>query len=89
MPRGELHDYGFKYRIGDIVTHVGFLRPVRQPTVQQFEIVNQTLIAGPGCSLRYYYIRLRRSLDTINTSAGTLRIQEEHLAFIPEEERDG
>ena len=86
MPRGELRDYGFKYKIGDIVTHVGFLRPVRQSSVQQFEIVNQTLIAGPGCSLRYYYIRPLSQADKGTTASGTLRVQEEHLAPIPEDE---
>jgi len=85
MPRGALHDYGFKYKIGDIVTHVGFLRPVRQPTVQQFEIVNQTLIAGPGCSLRYYYIRPLGRVNEGMAASGTLRVQEEHLAPIPED----
>ena len=86
MPRGALHNYGFKYRIGDIVTHVGFLRPVRQPIVQRFEVVNQTLIAGPGCSLRYYYIRSLSRVDEGMADSGILRVQEEHLAPIPEDE---
>ena len=77
-----MREYGFKYKIGDRVTHLGFLKPVRQPQVQQFEIVSQTLVAGPVSAQRIYYIRpVHHTTNHTETFADTLRVQEEHLTL--------
>jgi len=40
-----MHNLGFKYKVGEVVTHMGFLKPIRRPTVQQFVIVTQNALA--------------------------------------------
>ncbi|MGE0825751.1 MAG: hypothetical protein AB7G75_12910 [Candidatus Binatia bacterium] len=75
-------EYGFKYKVGDRVTHLGFLKPVRQSHVQQFEVVSQTLVAGPVSAQRIYYIRpVHRTTNHTGTFADTLRVQEENLTL--------
>ena len=77
-----MRDAGFKYKVGDLVTHVGFLKPVRQPRVPRFRIVTQTLIAGPASTQRMYTICPVHGADEPpSSSLDTLRVQEEHLAL--------
>jgi len=80
-----MRDYGFKYQVGDLVTHVGFLKPVRQPSVQRFRVMTQTLIAGPVMSQRVYCIRPVSRLDRAGGLTSHLRVQEEHLVSWPDE----
>jgi hypothetical protein len=81
-----MSNQGFKYKVGEVVTHVGFLKPVRQPTVQRFEIVTQTLVAGPGGSHRFYYVRpAGRPGSRLGSVSDTLRVQEDLLAPLPED----
>ncbi len=81
-----MNNLGFKYKVGEVVTHMGFLKPIRRPTVQQFVIVTQTLVAGPGGSQRFYYVRpAGRSGTRSESTPDTLRVQEEHLASLPED----
>ena len=81
-----MHNLGFKYKVGEVMTHMGFLKPIRRPTVQQFVIVTQTLVAGPGGSQRFYYVRpAGRSGTRSESTPDTLRVQEEHLASLPED----
>jgi hypothetical protein len=76
---------GFKYNVGDVVTHVGFLKPIRRPTIQRFIVVTRTLVAGPGGSQRIYYVRPAREQERqLSSTPDTLRVHEEHLAFLPE-----
>ena len=76
-----MRDYGFKYKLGDLVTPVGFLTPVRQPTVQQFQVVTQLLVAGPAREERVYYIHpIHDPEEQPSSSRDTLRVQEEYLA---------
>ena len=82
-----MRDFGFKYHVGDLVTHVGFLKPVRQSSVQRFRVMTQTLIAGPAFTQRVYYIRpVPQHEESARPSLGTLRVQEEHLALWPEDD---
>lgn len=77
----------FKYQVGDLVTHVGFLKPVRQPVVQQFQIVSRTLVEGPGCTHRFYYVcPTKEKLHHLTMSQDALRVHEDHLAPLPEDE---
>jgi hypothetical protein len=81
-----MHNQGFKYKVGEVVTHMGFLKPIRQPTVQQFVVVTQTLVTGPGGAQRFYYIRpAGRSGTQSQSTLDTLRVQEQHLAPLPED----
>lgn len=81
-----MHNPGFKYKVGEVVTHMGFLKPIHQPTVQRFVIVTQTLVAGPGGAQRFYYVRpAGRSETRSQSTPDTLRVQEEHLAPLPED----
>ncbi len=81
-----MRDYGFKYQVGDLVTHVGFLKPVRQPSVQRFRVMTQTLIAGPVGSQRVYYVCPVSQLNQTGEVATHLRVQEEHLVLWPDED---
>jgi hypothetical protein len=77
----------FKYQVGDLVTHVGFLKPMRQPVIQQFQIVSRTLVEGPGCIHRFYYVcptEAKAHLPMMNRDA--LRVHEDHLAPLPGDE---
>ena len=77
-----MRDFGFKYQVGDLVTHVGFLKPVRQSSVQCFRVMTQTLIAGPVFTQRVYYIRpVSQNDESTRSSSDTLRAQEEHLVL--------
>ena len=77
---------GFRYKVGEVVTHVGFLKPLRQPTVQRFQVVTQTLVAGPGGFQRFYYVRPTETHGQHPpVTSDTLRVQEEHLAPLPED----
>ena len=76
----------FKYNIGDVVTHVGFLKPIRRSPVQRFIVVTRTLVAGPGGSQHFYYVRPAREYERGTVSMpDTLRIHEENLAPLPED----
>jgi len=82
-----MHDVHFKFRVGDIVTHMEFLYPRRQPVVRRFEIVGQTLVAGPGATQRFYYIRTADKLEQQTATPGaTLRVEESSLAPLPNDE---
>lgn len=82
-----MHDAHFKFRVGDIVTHKGFLYPRRQPVVQRFEIVGQTLVACPGATQRFYYIRTVGKPEQHETTHGaTLRVEESSLSPLPDDE---
>ena len=81
-----MNNQEFKYKVGEVVTHMGFLKPIRRPTVQQFVIVTQTLVAGPGGFQRFYHVRPAGHSETRSGSTpDTLRVQEEHLASLPED----
>jgi len=82
-----MHDSRFKFQVGDIVTHMGFLHPRRQPVVQRFEIVGQTLVACPGSTHRYYYIRAADKPEQQAAAHGAaLRVEESNLAPLPDDE---
>ena len=78
-----MRDSHFKFQVGDIVTHMGFLYQRRQPIVQRFEIVGQTLVACPGSTQRYYYIRTAGKSEQ---HGATLRVEESSLAPLPGDE---
>ena len=82
-----MRDLGFKYEIGDLVTHVGFLKPMRQPVVQQFQVVSRVLVAGPSVPHRFYYVQPAQQSSAGSPGVGrdAFRIQEEHLAPLPED----
>ena len=75
-----MRDYGFKYKLGDFVTPVRLVTSVRQPTVSQFQVVTQLLIAGPACEERVYLIHpVHGAEEQPSSPHDTLRVQEEHL----------
>ena len=81
-----MRDLGFKYAIGDRVTHVGFLKPMRQPVVQQFQVVSRVLVAGPSVPHRFYYVQpAQQGAESPPVGREAFRIQEEHLAPLPED----
>ena len=82
-----MRDDGFKYQPGDIVTHVGFLKPTRHPAVPRFQVIAQTLEMAPHGPQRYYYIRPAASRNSGGEGTiDTIRVQEDHLASLQEEE---
>lgn len=82
-----MRDLHFKYQVGDLVTHVGFLKPVRQPVIRQFHIVSRTLVEGPGCTHRFYYIcPAEDKARQAGAGRSALRVHEENLAPLPENE---
>jgi hypothetical protein len=82
-----MRDLGFRYQVGDRVTHVGFLKPVRQPVVQQFQVVSRVLVAGPSVPHRFYYVQpAARDGESSQVNGEAFRIQEEHLAPLPDDE---
>ena len=81
-----MRDLGFKYEIGEVVTHVGFLKPMRQPVVQQFQVVSRVLVAGPSVPHRFYYVQpAQPDAESPHVGRDAFRIQEEHLAPLPED----
>lgn len=81
-----MQDLGFRYEIGDLVTHVGFLKPVRQPVVQQFQVVSRVLVAGPKVPHRFYYVKpTSPSSEAPPSNQEAFRIQEEQLAPLPDD----
>ena len=80
-----MNNQGFKYTVGEVVTHIGFLQPLRQPKVQRFQIVTQTLVAGPGGFQRFYYVRPAERGRKTGPAPDTLRVQEEHLVPFPDD----
>jgi hypothetical protein len=82
-----MRDDGFKYQPGDIVTHVGFLKPTRHPAAPRFQVIAQTLEMAPHGPQRYYYIRPAASHTSgAEGTIDTLRVQEDHLTPFQEEE---
>lgn len=81
-----MRDFGFKYQVGDLVTHVGFLKPVRQPSIQRFQVMAQTLIVGPTGSQRVYCICPASQVHEAGRGTTHLRVQEEHLVSWPGED---
>lgn len=80
-----MRDLHFKYQVGDLVTHVGFLKPMRQPVVQRFEVRSQTLVEGPGCTYKFYYVHpVHEEASVEHGASAVFRVQEEHLAPLPE-----
>lgn len=80
-----MRDTRFKFQVGDIVTHMGFLYPRQAPVVQRFQIVGQTLMAGPVSTERYYHIRsVGDAAQSTATHGSTLRVEEANLAPLPE-----
>jgi hypothetical protein len=83
-----MRDPGFKYQVGDFVTHVGFLKPVRQPVVQQFQVISCQLVVGPGWTHRFYVVRpAKHAAKSFGSSQDTLRMLEESLASLPQTEQ--
>ena len=80
-----MQNLGFRYEIGDLVTHVGFLKPMRQPVVQQFQVVSRVLVAGSKIPLRFYYVQPAQDAAESPMNREAFRIQEEHLAPVPED----
>ena len=81
-----MRDDRFRYKVGECVTHVGFLKPRRQPVVQRFQVVAQTLEAAPSGPQRFYYLRsLDASGKPADTATNAVRVHEDHLATLPED----
>jgi hypothetical protein len=81
-----MRNLGFRYEIGDLVTHIGFLKPMRQPVVQQFQVVSRVLVAGPSVPHRFYYVQpAQQRAESLHIGREAFRIQEEHLAPLPED----
>lgn len=79
-----MHDTHFKFQVGEIVTHMGFLYPRRTPVVQRFKIVGQTLVAGPVFTERYYHIcSVDNGAQPIGAPGSILRVEETNLARLP------
>ncbi len=74
MPKFNL---GFKYKIGQHVTHACDVQPARQPLVTRYTVVSQLLETGPHGPEHFYY--LRREEQHLTTD-GTIRASETHLA---------
>ncbi len=80
MPKFNL---GFKYQIGQHVTHKDDLQPARQPIIPRYTVVSQLLETGPRGPEHFYY--LRREEQHLTTS-GQIRASEAHLAPVPGED---
>lgn len=78
MPKFNL---GFKYKIGQHVTHTGDVRPARQPAVAHYTVVSQLLETGPRGPEHFYY--LRREEQHPLTPDEQIRASEAHLAPVP------
>jgi len=83
----HMRNLGFKYQVGEVVTHAGFLQPVRQPVVQRFQIISSTLVIGPGGAQRFYLVRpVQYAAESGSASRETLRVLEDSLAPLPKDE---
>ena len=81
-----MRDDRFRYKVGELVTHVGFLKPRRQPVVQRFQVISQTLEAAPSGPQRFYYLRsLDASGKPVHTATNAMRVHEDHLAALPDD----
>ena len=81
-----MRDTHFKFQVGKIVTHMGFLYPRQAPIVQRFKIVGQTLVAGPVSTERYYHIcSVDNGTQQTAARSSTLRVEEANLARLPED----
>ncbi|MGE0679457.1 MAG: hypothetical protein AB7P69_00900 [Candidatus Binatia bacterium] len=84
-----MRDTHFKFQVGEIVTHMGFLYPRQAPIVQRFKIVGQTLVAGPVSTERYYHIcSVNNETQQTGVHGSTLRVEEANLAQLPEDEAE-
>lgn len=84
-----MRDARFKFQIGEIVTHMGFLYPRQAPEIQRFKIVGQTLVAGPVSTERYYHIcSVDNDAQQNGVRGSTLRVGEANLARLPEEKAE-
>ena len=84
-----MRDAQFKFQVGEIVTHKGFLYPSQAPEVQRFKIVGQTLVAGPVSTERYYRIcSVNNEAQQTEARGSTLRVEETNLARLPENEAE-
>ena len=81
MPKFNQLDLGFKYQIGQNVTHKGFLEPTRQPVVPRYTVVSQSLETGPSGPQRFYYLN-----NSEHQTDKQIRAAEANLALIPSEE---
>ena len=74
----------FKFQVGEIVTHKGFLYPTQAPEVQRFKIIGQTLVAGPVTTERYYHIcSVNNEAQRPEARGSILRVEETNLAPLP------
>ena len=81
-----MRDAWFKFQVGEIVTHKGFLYPSQAPEVQRFKIVGQTLVAGPVSMERYYHIcSVDKEARQTEARGSTLRVAETNLVQLPED----
>ena len=78
MPKFNL---GFKYQIGQHVTHKSYLQPKRQPAVPRYTVVSQLLETGPSGPEHFYY--LRREEQHTRATESQIRASEAHLAPVP------
>lgn len=84
-----MRDTRFKFQVGEIVTHMGFLHPRQAPVVQRFKIVGQTLVAGPVSTERYYHIcSVNNEAQQTGAHGSTLRVEEANLARLPEDKTE-
>lgn len=84
-----MRDTRFKFRVGEIVTHMGFLYPRQAPVVQRFQIIGQTLVAGPVSTERYYHIRsVDNEAQRTEALGSILRVEEANLARLPEDKAE-
>lgn len=81
MPKFNL---GFKYQIGQHVTHTGDVQPARQPAEPRYTVVSQLLETGPRGPEHFYY--LQREEQHPLTPDGQIRASEAHLAPVPGED---
>ena len=81
MPKFNL---GFKYQIGQHVTHTGDGQPVRRPIVPRYTVVSQLLETGPRGPEHFYY--LRREEQHPRTTDEQIRASEAHLTSVPRDD---
>ena len=79
MPKFNL---GFKYQIGQHVTHKSDVRPTRQSAKPRYTVVSQLLETGPRGPEHFYYIQRE---EQHLTTDGQIRASEAHLASVPGE----
>ena len=74
MPK---HNLGFKYPIGQYVTHRGDLEPTRQPVIPRYPMISQLLETAPSGSMRFYYISREKQQSRV--PGEHIRASEAHL----------